>query len=104
MNSDNASFRANFPRGESENSTVWPSIRKLHSFIPIVEVLTPVLLDAGKTEWRRNAVWQFYLVGCGIKILRRERDLLIMASEMRDSFKTEGSMWDEKQKITRYES
>ena len=42
------------------------------------------------------------LVGCGIKILRRERDLLILTGEMRNSFKIDGGMRDEKEKITRY--
>ena len=42
--------------------------------------------------------------GCGIKILRRERDLIILGCGhrgMRDSFKIDGEMRDEKQKITR---
>ena len=34
------------------------------------------------------------LPGCGIKVLRRERDLLILTRRMRDSFKIDGGMRD----------
>jgi len=45
---------------------------------------------------------EILMAGCGIKILRRERDLLILTGGMRDDFKIDGGMWVEKQKITRY--
>ena len=34
------------------------------------------------------------MAGCGIKIFRWERDLLILTDEMRDGFKIDGGMWD----------
>ena len=42
------------------------------------------------------------MAGCEIEILRRERDLLILAGGMRDSFKIDDGMRNKKQKITRY--
>lgn len=42
------------------------------------------------------------MAGCGIKVLRRERDLLIWTGRMRDRLKIDGGMRDENQKITGY--
>ena len=42
------------------------------------------------------------MTGCGRKLFRRERDLLILTDGMRDSFKIDGGMRDEKRKTTRY--
>lgn len=42
------------------------------------------------------------MAGCGIKVLRRERDLLIWTGGMRDRLKIDGGMRDENQKITDY--
>ena len=55
---------------------------------------------AAECGYDRNVTW---LNGCGIKIIRREWDL---PSGMPDiySFKSDGSMQDEKKKITRYGS
>ena len=36
-------------------------------------------------------------------LLRQERDVLILTCGIRDSFKTKGGLWNEKQKITRHE-
>lgn len=45
---------------------------------------------------------EILMAGLGIKLLRRERDLLILTCGMRDSFKVDGGMRVEKQKITGY--
>ena len=45
---------------------------------------------------------EILMAGLGIKLLRWERDLLILTCGMRDSFKVDGGMRVEKQKITRY--
>ena len=45
---------------------------------------------------------EILMAGCGIKILWREQDLLILTGGMRDSFKIDVEMRDEKQKITGY--
>lgn len=43
---------------------------------------------------------EILMVGCGVKILPRERDLLILTGGTLGSFKIDGEMRDEKQKIT----
>lgn len=42
------------------------------------------------------------MVGCGIKMFRQQRDLLILTGGMWDSYKIGGGMRDENQKITGY--
>lgn len=41
------------------------------------------------------------MAGCGIKLFRWERDLIILTDGMRDSSKIDGGMREEKRKITR---
>lgn len=43
-----------------------------------------------------------FIGGCGIEILWLERDLFILTGGMWDSFKIDGGMQDEKQKIAGY--
>ena len=43
---------------------------------------------------------EILVTGCQIKVLRWEQDLFILTGGMRDSFKIDGGMQDEKQKIT----
>jgi len=45
---------------------------------------------------------ELLIAGCGIKIYRREQDLLILTEGMRDSFKIDGGLRDEKREIIRY--
>ena len=50
-------------------------------------------------------IWmaEMVMAGCGIKeILRRERDLIKSTDGLRDSFKIDRGMRDEKRKITKY--
>ena len=48
----------------------------------------------------RDSLTGLLMMGCRIKIFRRERDLLIFMDGMRDSFKIDAGMRDEKQKTT----